>query len=83
MTDIIKFSHKGKEFEADTKALTDYSMIKHIANVETDPAGYFAALEKVFIGRDEEYIAQLGGDASAMAGLYAAAAQAVAGSKNS
>ncbi|RNL44732.1 hypothetical protein [Paraeggerthella hongkongensis] len=81
--DIIEFEHKGKRFEADGRALRDYGVIKGIARVEKDPAGYFDSLEAVFMGRDEEYMAELGGGASEMEGLYAAAAKAVASAKNS
>lgn len=81
--DIVEFTYKGKKFTADKQAIRDYRVIKRMARVETDPAGYFESLEAVFMGKDEEYMAELGGSAYEMEGLFSAAASAVAGAKNS
>lgn len=81
--DLIEFEYKGMTFEADAKALRDYRVIKRMARVETDPAGYFESMEAVFAGHDEEYMDVLGGSASEMEGLYTAAVKAVGDAKNS
>lgn len=80
--DVVAFSLDGKEFEADRSALTSYKVTKMVANAENDPSGYFEAMERIFMGRDEEYAESLGGGAEKVAELYAAAAKA-AGAKNS
>ena len=80
--EIVTFVLDGKEFEADRSALTSYKVTKMVANAENDPSGYFEAMERIFMGRDEEYAEALGGGADKVAELYAAAAKAV-GAKNS
>lgn len=73
--DVVKFEYEGAEYEADAAALRDYSTIKAVSKVETDPAGFFDAMERVFMGRDEEYAAATGGTAG-IGALFNAAAQA-------
>ena len=82
MTDTIEFEYEGPAFEADARELRSYRNSKAIANSSNDPGGYFAALERIFAGRDEEYAERLGGGADTVANLYVAAAEA-AGAKNS
>ena len=59
----IKFSVDGVdgEFAADLDELKSYKTVKQFARSETDPAGMMDAMERIFMGRDEEYIEALGG----------------------
>lgn len=78
--DVVKFEYEGREYEADAAALRDYSVIKAVSKVESDPAGFFRAMERVFMGRDEEYAEKAGGTAG-IGALFNAAAEA-ANAKN-
>lgn len=49
------------EFAADLDELKSYKTVKQFARSETDPAGMMDAMERIFMGRDEEYIEALGG----------------------
>ena len=62
--DVVAFEYEGAEYEADAAALRDYAVIKAVTKVESDPAGFFGAMERVFMGRDEEYAARTGGPTS-------------------
>lgn len=78
--DVVAFEYEGAEYEADAAALRDYAVIKAVTRVDSDPAGFFGAMERVFMGRDEEYAAQAGG-VGGIAELFSAAAEA-ANAKN-
>lgn len=80
--DTFEFEHEGKVFTADRAAITSYRNTKAIARVESDPDGYFRAMEEIFCGKDGEYADELGGGNEAIGQLYASAAKA-AGAKNS
>ena len=75
-SDVVAFSLDGKEFEADRSALTSYKVTKMVANAENDPCGYFEAMERIFMGRDEEYVERVGG-MDGLAKLNDAATEAV------
>lgn len=79
--ETFEFEYEGRTFEADRRELTSYRNSKAIANSSNRPDGYFTALERIFLGRDEEYAEMLGGGAEAVANLYVAAVEAV-GAKN-
>lgn len=80
--DIFEFEHQGKKFAADRAAIMSYRNTKAIARVESDPEGYFRAMEEIFDGKDADYADELGGGNEAVGQLYSAAAKA-AGAKNS
>ena len=77
----VAFTFEGKDFECDPAACHNYRILKAIAKGETNPSGYFSALEAVFCGHDEEYADMLGGDQETVDRLLAAAFEAV-GAKN-
>lgn len=83
MTEIT-FTVPGQdgEFTADYDELTSYRTNKQFAMSEKAPAGMFEAFERVFAGRDEEYMERLGGGVDAMGALMQAAFEA-AKAKNS
>lgn len=78
----ITFKLDGNEYEADLDELKSYKTMKQFAQSESDPAGMFEAMGRIFMGRDEEYIDGLGGGASDMGRLCDAAFEA-AKAKNS
>ena len=80
-TKPVSFEFEGKTFECDPKACHDYKVVKAMAKYESDPAGYFAAIERVLMGRDEEYAEMLGGDMKDLEKLVMAAFEVV-GAKN-
>lgn len=49
------------EFVCDADELTSYKTLKQFAQSETNPAGMFDALERVYMGHDEEYAERMGG----------------------
>ena len=61
--DKVKFSVEGVggEFECDADSLRDYRTLKQFALADKNPAGLFEALERVYMGRDEEYVERVGG----------------------
>lgn len=78
----MRFEVDGVEFIADYDELVSYKTNKQFARSETDPAGMFDAYERVFAGRDEEYVAALGGSVEAVGRIMTAAFEA-AKAKNS
>ena len=74
----IKFQVEGVEgdFFVDADALRDYRTIKAFALADANPAGFYAAMEKVYMGKDEEYAERVGG-IDHIADLNTAAAEAV------
>ena len=78
--DIVEFQFEGEAYEVDRAAITDYRTLKAIARVADNPAGYFDAMERVFMGEDEAYAEKVGGN-EGMARLFNAAA-AAANAKN-
>ena len=69
------------EFTADLDELLSYKTNKQFAKSETEPGGMFEAFERVFAGRDEEYMERLGGSVESTGVLMQAAFEA-AGFKN-
>lgn len=57
----FKVSGVEGEFACDADELTSYRTVKQFALGEEDPAGLFKALERVYMGRDEEYAERVGG----------------------
>lgn len=59
----IKFKVDGVEgdFFCDADQLTDYRTVKQLALSEENPAGMFHALERIYMGNDEEYVERVGG----------------------
>lgn len=78
--DIVEFQFEGEAYKVDRAAIADYRTLKAIARVADNPAGYFDAMERVFMGEDEAYAAKVGGN-EGMARLFNAAA-AAANAKN-
>lgn len=78
----LKFVVDNVELIADYDELVSYKTNKQFARSETDPAGMFEAYERVFAGRDEEYVEALGGSVEAIGRIMQAAFEA-AQAKNS
>lgn len=59
----VKFQVEGVEgdFFCDADQLTSYRTLKQFALAEKHPAGMFEALERVYMGNDEEYVERVGG----------------------
>ena len=59
----VKFTVDGidDEFSCDADELRSYRTLKQFALSEKNPAGLFEALERVYMGRDEEYVDRIGG----------------------
>lgn len=49
------------EFACDADELRSYRTVKQLAMAEARPEGLFEALERVYMGRDEEYVERVGG----------------------
>lgn len=75
----VKFTVVGVkgDFFADADELKSYRTNKALAMAERDPASFYAALERIYMGRDAEYVERVGGDVDALAKLNEAAAEAV------
>lgn len=78
----MRFEVDGVELMADYDQLVSYKTNKQFARSATDPAGMFDAYERVFAGRDEEYVDALGGSVAAVERIMTAAFEA-AKAKNS
>lgn len=74
--------HDG-EFTADYDELTSYRTSKQFAMSEKNPSGMFEAFERVFAGRDEEYMDRMGGSVEATGVLLQAAFEAAKAKKSS
>lgn len=75
------------EFYCDVDELKSYSTVKHLALGEADPAGMFEAIERVYMGNDEEYVDRIVeagavGDAMKALGVLGSAASEAANVKN-
>lgn len=79
----VKFNVEGVEgdFFCDADEMRSYRTVKQLALGDARPAGVFEAMERVYMGRDEEYAERIGG-ADALARLNDAAIAAV-NAKNS
>lgn len=77
--DIVAFKFAGKEFEADSQAAVSWSVIKGMV---TGGREMFAAFDRLFAGKADEYAEDLGDDMEEMARLASAAIEAAKG-KNS
>lgn len=49
------------DFCCDADELRSYKTLKQFAMSEEDPAGMFHAMERVYMGHDEEYMERVGG----------------------
>lgn len=78
----LRFEVDGIELIADYDQLTSYKTNKQFARSESDPAGMFEAYERVFAGRDEEYVAALGGSIDAIGRMMQAAFEAAKAKKS-
>ena len=59
---MAKVTFEGAQYEYDAKAITKYSVIKAIAGGNTNPASFFEALDKIFKGKTDKYVEQMGDD---------------------
>lgn len=59
----VEFTVEGVKgrFACDADELESYKTIKQFARGEEDPAGLFDAIERVYMGHDEEYVERVGG----------------------
>lgn len=59
----VKFQVEGVEgdFFCDADQLTCYRTLKQLAFADHNPAGMFQALERIYMGHDEEYVERVGG----------------------
>lgn len=80
----VKFNVEGVEgdFFCDADEIRSYRTVKQLALGDKHPAGVFEAMERVYMGRDEEYAERIGGGADAISRLNDAAIAAV-NAKNS
>lgn len=81
MEETVKFECEGHEFEASKTAIKSYRVQKQLARAKADPNGMMDAVERIFMGRDVEYVDALGGDAEKLEVLLSAAI-AAANAKN-
>lgn len=65
------------EFVCDADELKSYKTAKQLARADEDFSLSFDVMERVFMGRDEEYIERLGGSVDRLNDLLAAALDAV------
>lgn len=74
----VKFQVEGVEgdFFCDADQLTGYRTLKQLALADKNPQGMFEALERIYMGHDEEYVERVGG-MDGLAKLNDAATQAV------
>ena len=68
---------EGEAYEYDERAPKRWSVQKALALGESDPAGFYGALDKIFAGRSDEYAKRLGDDSERMLGLLDAVSAAV------
>ncbi len=75
----VKFHVDGVEgeFFVDKDAINNYKNMKALALADKNPAGFYAALEAIYMGKDEEYVDRVGG-MEGLEKLNNAAAEAVA-----
>ena len=84
MGEMVKFTIEGVkgDFFVDPDETRSYRNVKAFALAEVNPTGLFSALERIFDGKDEEYIDRVGG-IDQLEKLVSAAIEAVNGAKNS
>lgn len=70
------------EFICDADEVTSYKTAKQLAKSEKDFSVAFDVMERVFCGKDEEYIDRMGGDIGCIQTLLGSAIEAC-GAKNS
>lgn len=68
---------EGEAYEYDERAPRRWSVQKALALGESDPAGFYGALDRIFAGRSDEYAERLGDDSERMLGLLDAVSKAV------
>lgn len=74
----VKFAIEGYgEFACDADQVTNYHTGKLLAYCKRDAAYSFEAMERIFMGRDDEYMERLGGDVAKTGVLLEAAIEAV------
>ena len=61
-----KFKFREMTVEYDDKFINGYTMAKALSRGMDDAGKFYAALEKLYQGRDDEYAEQLGYDNDAM-----------------
>lgn len=59
----VKFEVEGVEgdFFCDADQLMNYRTIKQLVFADINPTGMFQALERIYMGNDEEYVERVGG----------------------
>lgn len=67
----------GQTFEYDERAPKRWSVQKALALGESDPAGFYGALDKIFAGRSDEYAERLGDESDRMLALLDVISKAV------
>ena len=74
----VKFEVEGVEgdFFCDADQLMNYRTIKQLVFADINPTGMFQALERIYMGNDEEYVERVGG-MDGLAKLNDAATEAV------
>lgn len=79
----VKFTVDGVEgeFTCDADEVRSYKTAKQLSMADEDASLTFEIMERVFLGRDEEYVERLGGDVSQVQTLMTAAIGAC-GAKN-
>ena len=65
------------EFACDADQLTDYDTAKLMSKADEDMGASFEVMERIFMGRDSEYMRRLGGNVSQIGTLLTAAIDAV------
>ena len=61
------------EFACDSDEVRSYRTSKQLARGDEEPGGVFDVMERIFMGRDEEYIERVGGGIEDMNKLVNAA----------
>lgn len=61
---------EGHTFKYDERAPKRWSIQKAMAMGDSNPAAFFEALDKIFLGKSDEYAETLGDDADKMLELF-------------
>lgn len=69
---MATITFEGHKFTYDEKALTKYSVMKAMTSFQSNPEGFFWALEQIFKGKDAEYAALLDDSTEKITELLAA-----------
>ena len=72
MPEVKKIKFENKTFEYDSSLINSYSFAKLISRAKDDNALFFEAMERLFMGKDEEYANKLGGDFMKLTQLFEA-----------